>query len=750
MTFKHLMVRGRLRCEAGARLGAALTLGFGAGACSSEAVNSGHEQAAQESAAELAAPRSRAMSPELRTKLDALVQRTHQEGIAAGRLGVPRVFELSPEGEVVREADTQADAPPTTTQLNASTLQSRFAGTAIAPMNGNPVLIDHNPLSGYQVGNQQAVTWCFGGEMNELSYPFVSNARWQYEDLTLQLSAPNCNGPSIAYGTSFDTRKEVLYVDTSRHLQRLYNDGSWHIDPDPMLASATTTGTALAGWQTSFNNQMHVAYVDTNQNVIELYHDSAWHTINVTAQAKAGPAANTALVAYQTTASQQEHVIYIDSSGQVNELYYQNGWLMNPILHVASPLAYTPPLGTVTALATTHITGYETTYNNQEHVVFVDSAGDLTELFFFLNGSWFRNDLIRAANATSQPPDPATPIAGYQTSYNSQEHVVYVSTNKHLIELFYQGGAWQMNDFNANPPPGFQLPEGVQISTYGLAGYQTLAPNQEHIDFATTDGHIQEFWYDTSWHYGPLTDLTSGITFTAVDGTWQVPTVSESIWPPGTIAGSTNKVWNSSSWIGLDGTLGNTNEILQTGVQQLVDSNGNPSFTPWYEWFVQNDTTPNYVFQTTYTNLVTPKAGDTMYGKVTLQTDSNGNVNGGTAMLWDKSITGSNNMMTVSLAPPPNASTMTATSAEWIFEAPGLDPTQTQIPQFTPVVFSEGLATNSQGTTVGPTDVVGTNFDITDFEAVGDQVKNVQLTQTSASNNRVTIDFCPGQNGCNQ
>src|SRR5262249_51626719 len=142
--------------------------------------------------------------------------------------------------------------------------------------------------------------------------------------------------------------------------------------------------------------------------------------------------------------------------------------------------------------------------------------------------------------------------------------------------------------------------------------------------------------------------------------------------------------WDSSSWVGLNGLGQNSTEILQTGVAHNVDGNGNPGFIPWFEWFVAADVvtpeppnTPDYVFQKQYTNLVIPKPGDTMYGKVVLQRMATGTVTGGTATLWNKTITASNNMMTVSLAPPPNASTTAGTSAEWIFEAPGLDPTRT-------------------------------------------------------------------------
>ena len=62
-------------------------------------------------------------------------------------------------------------------------------------------------------------------------------------------------------------------------------------------------------------------------------------------------------------------------------------------------------------------------------------------------------------------------------------------------------------------------------------------------------------------------------------GTWIVPTVSTPPEPQGTEGG-----WNSSSWVGIDGAYG-SNDVLQAGIQQRVDSQGNASYVAWFEWF---------------------------------------------------------------------------------------------------------------------------------------------------------------------
>jgi hypothetical protein len=83
----------------------------------------------------------------------------------------------------------------------------------------------------------------------------------------------------------------------------------------------------------------------------------------------------------------------------------------------------------------------------------------------------------------------------------------------------------------------------------------------------------------------------SGSWVTAV-GAWAVPTVSKPPEGQGKEGG-----WNSSSWVGIDGAYG-SNDVLQAGVQQRVDGNGNAAYVAWFEWFapiqktILGDTSP--------------------------------------------------------------------------------------------------------------------------------------------------------------
>ena len=75
-------------------------------------------------------------------------------------------------------------------------------------------------------------------------------------------------------------------------------------------------------------------------------------------------------------------------------------------------------------------------------------------------------------------------------------------------------------------------------------------------------------------------------------GSWTVPSVSKPTEPPGSDGG-----WDSSSWVGLDGSSG-SDDVLQAGIEQRVDGSGNASYYAWFEWFCTyqkqtlNDTSP--------------------------------------------------------------------------------------------------------------------------------------------------------------
>jgi hypothetical protein len=54
----------------------------------------------------------------------------------------------------------------------------------------------------------------------------------------------------------------------------------------------------------------------------------------------------------------------------------------------------------------------------------------------FDDGSWKHNDLSNVSGLFTTPLN-GTPLAGYQTGFNDQQHVIFIATNLHTHELYF-------------------------------------------------------------------------------------------------------------------------------------------------------------------------------------------------------------------------------------------------------------------------------------------------------------------------
>jgi hypothetical protein len=199
-------------------------------------------------------------------------------------------------------------------------------------------------------------------------------------------------------------------------------------------------------------------------------------------------------------------------------------------------------------------------------------------------------------------------------------------------------------------------------------------------------------------------------------GTWLVPSVSIPSTPAGTDSG-----WDSSSWVGIDGTYG-SNDVLQAGVQQSVHADGSTTYVAWYEWFAPKvNGSPDYIYQTNISNM-TIEAGDEVFVGVHYQ-DGQGlvvfaNVNQGVHF-------------SIQLAAPPGA-TFSGNSVEWIVEAPNTGEPDTSLPRFTPVTFTSAFGSNANNTATADPNA----GDTTNIVAFG---RN--LTSVTLATDTVTVDY---------
>ena len=206
-------------------------------------------------------------------------------------------------------------------------------------------------------------------------------------------------------------------------------------------------------------------------------------------------------------------------------------------------------------------------------------------------------------------------------------------------------------------------------------------------------------------------------------GIWRVPSVTRPSSAPGTDGG-----WDSSSWVGIDGTYG-SNDVLQAGVQQSVAGDGSTTYVAWYEWFAPKMTgSPDYIFQTNIDN-IDIQPDDEVFAGVHYQ-DGQGFVMFGNVTRG--------RYFSIQLAAPPGA-TFNGNSVEWIVEAPNTGEPGTALPRFTEVDFTAAYGSDAAGSmTADP--AAG---DSTDIVAFGRPLTQVTLGTVSVKVQYLDAGFFP-------
>ncbi|HLI85058.1 MAG TPA: hypothetical protein VKV17_14140 [Bryobacteraceae bacterium] len=288
--------------------------------------------------------------------------------------------------------------------------------------------------------------------------------------------------PSAALPAGYECRIALQNDNAGNVTAATYTVRALSVPPAP--------GSALDGYETSFNSQQHVNYIGSDGHVRELVYTDHWSHTDLTAAAGApNAAAGSALDGYQTDFNKQQHVNFIGTDGHVHELVYTDHW---------SHTDLTAAAGAPNAAAGSALDGYQTDFNKQQHVNFIGTDGHVHELVY--TDHWSHTDLTVAAGAQNYPPAKGSRLDGYETSFNSQQHVNYIGTDGHVHELVYTNH-WSHTDLSA----AAGAPNAAAGSA--LDGYQTTFNNQQHVNFIGTDGHVHELVYTDHWSQNDLNNL---------------------------------------------------------------------------------------------------------------------------------------------------------------------------------------------------------------------------------------------------
>jgi hypothetical protein len=206
-------------------------------------------------------------------------------------------------------------------------------------------------------------------------------------------------------------------------------------------------------------------------------------------------------------------------------------------------------------------------------------------------------------------------------------------------------------------------------------------------------------------------------------GNWRVPTVNI----PSTPA-VTDQGWDSSSWVGIDGTYG-SNDVLQADAQQSVGADGSTTYVAWYEWVAPKvDKSPDYIYQTNIENMAI-EPGDEVFAGIHYQNGKGfvmfGNVDRG-------------HYFSIQLDAPPGAS-FSGNSVEWIVEAPNTGEPGTSLPRLTSVNYTAAFGSDANSTVSADPN----NGDTTNIVAFGRSLTSVALATDALTVNYLDAGFFP-------
>jgi hypothetical protein len=204
-------------------------------------------------------------------------------------------------------------------------------------------------------------------------------------------------------------------------------------------------------------------------------------------------------------ANDQQHINYLGQDGKVHELLYSDsgGWRHNILSDLAKATgADDANIGLPTAYSP--LDGYGTSWNNQQHINYFGQDGKIHELRYSDAAAGKHNvlsDLARATGADDQSslPNIESLLDGYATPWNNQQHVNYMGRDYKIHELLYtDSGGWQHNTLSdLAKATGADAPNSLPglAYPYTLDGYTTPWNDQQHVNYVGRDGKVHELWY---------------------------------------------------------------------------------------------------------------------------------------------------------------------------------------------------------------------------------------------------------------
>lgn len=197
-----------------------------------------------------------------------------------------------------------------------------------------------------------------------------------------------------------------------------------------------------------------------------------------------------------------EHIYYLDANSHLNQQFYIMGtsWQSQDL---------TATYGGNTANADSPLTSYADA-NNGQHVFYVDTSGDLNQLYYPGSGTtWYPQDL---GTSYSLPGVVGNSLASLINPATDNQNVYYIDQFGHIQNAFYigTGTAWQDQDLIGLYGGNTAVSGSPLIAFYDLPGGVS---GGQHVVYLDSSGNVNQLFYPgygTTWYPQNLTSLASG------------------------------------------------------------------------------------------------------------------------------------------------------------------------------------------------------------------------------------------------
>jgi len=236
---------------------------------------------------------------------------------------------------------------------------------------------------------------------------------------------------------------------------------------------------------------MDVAYIGTDQHVHELLYNGAWFRNDLTLSAGAPNAAsNASLAAAANTFANTMEVDYIGTDQHVHQLWYNGFWHTQDLSAIA---------GAPNAAAGSLLTTAADSIGNTMDVEYIGTDRHVHQLWY--NGGFWRHTDLTATTGAANANGNAGLVTSVNTFANTME-VDYIASDQHVHQLWYNG-FWHTQDLSAIAAAPKAASDSPLTSAADSVG------NTMDVEYVGTDHHVHQLWYSGGfWWHNDLTATT--------------------------------------------------------------------------------------------------------------------------------------------------------------------------------------------------------------------------------------------------